>query len=92
MEYSYTLTDFQQIQCANRVEYVSDIPNYLIEKGVKLYIVYNSFSKNYILHLSICHHFTTDKKFEFPHFLTICHPKSSNSKYSNSVNCCDYPF
>ena len=30
--------------------------------------------------------------FEFPHFLTICHPKSSNSKYSNSVNCCDYPF
>ena len=32
------------------------------------------------------------KKFEFPHFLTICHPKSYNSKYSNSVNCCDYPF
>lgn len=31
-EYSYTLTDFQQIQCANRVEYVIDIPNYLIEK------------------------------------------------------------
>lgn len=30
--------------------------------------------------------------FEFPHFLTICHPKSSNSKHSNSVNCCDYPF
>ena len=48
-EYFYALTDFQQIQCANRVEYVSDIPNYLIEKGVKLYIVYNSFSKNYLI-------------------------------------------
>lgn len=67
--YFYTLTDIKNIQCANRIEPVFDLPECLKEIDAKLYIVYNSFSKKYLIKLN-------EKEYTFPitmPFEEICH-------------------